>query len=325
MAPTVAPVSQFEHVKFIGEGSFGFVSLVIKTQGIDKGTRYAMKYIEKQREEDEENQNPHAIMDEIDTLQSLNNPHVVRLFYVFHTNNMIHMVMEHVEGCDLFDIITQNARLPPKMVAFISAQLIMAVDYLHSASVCHRDLKTENIILNCDGYVKLVDFGGAKFLPKDGDMKMHSLIGTPEYMAPEVFLRKGYTHMVDWWALGACVFFMAAGRAMIDHDDEDFERNIVQNPIKLPKCNQGLTELLKKLLVKDPEKRAGGLAQLKGLKLFNFIDFEALEKQTMCAPFKVKVMDRAYCANNKENLQLLGQCYDSEDFYDFDYVSPELL
>ena len=80
-------------------------------------------------------------------------------------------------------------------------------EYLHSKNIIYRDLKPENILIDTEGYLKLTDFGFAKYC----ETRTYTLCGTPEYLAPEVILSSGHNHGVDWWALGVLLFEMLAG------------------------------------------------------------------------------------------------------------------
>jgi serine/threonine protein kinase len=96
-------------------------------------------------------------------------------------------------------------------VKFISAQIVLALGYLHSNQIVHRDLKPENVLMDTNGYICLADFGLAKFL-KDAKDQTYSFCGTAEYLAPEIYDMKGHGFSVDWWTLGILMYEMATGR-----------------------------------------------------------------------------------------------------------------
>lgn len=93
---------------------------------------------------------------------------------------------------------------------FYSAQLAIAIGYLHSKGIAHRDLKLENILVDQDGYIKIIDYGLAKMLKEEGDVS-NSFCGTPEYLAPEMIKGEGHDKSVDWWALGILIYEMLIG------------------------------------------------------------------------------------------------------------------
>lgn len=119
--------------------------------------------------------------------------------------------MKYVPGGNIYDNLYKIQRFEEKAVKFISAQIVLALGYLHSNNIVHRDLKPENVLMDGDGYICLADFGLAKFL-KDKDDQTYSFCGTAEYLAPEILDMKGHGFSVDWWTLGILMYEMATGR-----------------------------------------------------------------------------------------------------------------
>ena len=117
--------------------------------------------------------------------------------------------MPFIKGGELYKVFKSQKRLSEDVVKFYAAQIIMAVGYLHSKGIMHRDLKLENILVDETGYLKIIDYGLAKTLT-NGQMSK-TFCGTPEYLAPEMVMHQGHDFSVDWWALGILVYEMLIG------------------------------------------------------------------------------------------------------------------
>ena len=117
--------------------------------------------------------------------------------------------MDYVNGGELFYHLRKKIRFSEKETKFFAAELILALDHLHSMGFIYRDIKPENILLDSDGHLKITDFGLSKALEQNE--QTNTLCGTAQYLAPEVILRKSYDKMVDWWGLGILIHEMAVG------------------------------------------------------------------------------------------------------------------
>uniref|UniRef100_A0A1I7SKS3 Protein kinase domain-containing protein n=1 Tax=Bursaphelenchus xylophilus TaxID=6326 RepID=A0A1I7SKS3_BURXY len=196
------------------------VSLVQKIGGVDAGRTYALKAIKKEAVVQRKNGFKH-LQNELRALKEVDGNMGVRLFYTFQTDYLFYLAMEHVEGCDLWTYIHKVCRrLTLKATQFFTAQIMLAIDYLHEEQIVFRDLKPENIMVGLDGYLKLIDFGHAKMEIKTWCTKMYSVIGTIYYTAPEQLDKsQGYTKMVDWWAVGVVAYQMFFGRLPFDSEN----------------------------------------------------------------------------------------------------------
>jgi protein kinase A len=118
------------------------------------------------------------------------------------------------------------------VIRFYSAQVALMFEYLHSKHIIYRDLKPENILIDQEGYLKLTDFGFAKFC----ETRTYTLCGTPEYLAPEVLLNKGHGKPVDWWTLGILTYEMIAGiDPFNDEDPMAIYQKILKGKIRFPR------------------------------------------------------------------------------------------
>ena len=140
---------------------------------------------------------------------SCDHPFLVGMDYLFQTQERLYFVMPFVRGGELYKIFKANKRLPERTVKFYALQICMAIGYLHSKGIMHRDLKLENILLDESGYLKIIDYGLAKTLQQDNLTK--TFCGTPEYLAPEMVTQQGHDFSVDWWALGILIYEMLIG------------------------------------------------------------------------------------------------------------------
>mmetsp|Transcript_33735 Transcript_33735/g.24768 ORF Transcript_33735/g.24768 Transcript_33735/m.24768 type:complete len:153 (+) Transcript_33735:607-1065(+) len=141
--------------------------------------------------------------------------------------------MDFAIGGDLFDLLKDEGSFTNDVALFYCTEIVLALDYLHSLDIAYRDLKPENLLIHCDGHIKLADFGFAKKLAHRE--KTYTICGTPEYMAPEVLLNQGHDQRVDWWALGVIMVEMLAGYSpFYDTDPMTTYRNIKSYNFKFP-------------------------------------------------------------------------------------------
>lgn len=202
-----AKLSDFEIIRTIGVGAFGRV-LCVKNAKNKKF--YALKVLRKEKiVRLEQIQRVHY---EKRILQSVVSPFLVDLRFVFKSNSHLFLVMPMIRGGEIYSYLKTLRRFSEHQTQFYTGQIILAFQYLHGLNVVYRDLKPENVLLECDGYVKIIDYGFAKRL--EGDTTT-SFVGTPEYMAPEMLIRtrrvQGYGCSVDWWTLGIFVYECLSG------------------------------------------------------------------------------------------------------------------
>ena len=165
------------------------------------------------------------------------------------------------------------------------------MEYLHKNGIVYRDIKPENVLLEEDGYLKLIDFGMAKIL-KDEE-KANSFCGTPEYLAPEIITGEGHNRMADWWSYGALIYEMLFGiPPFFSENVEKMYSLITNSELRFPKkfkVSDDAKDLLVKLLEKNQNERFGingGFEEIKKHPFFKGMDFKALEEKKIEAPFK---------------------------------------
>jgi serine/threonine-protein kinase len=143
---------------------------------------------------------------------NLHHPHVVQIYDVREEDGYFYIAMELIEGSSLEDLIRQQGALPGPRIIALLRQLAEALDFAHGRSVLHRDIKPANVLVRPDGHVTLADFGIARAATQSGLSLTHGAIGTPAYMAPEIWRGEPATPAVDLYALGIMAFQMLTGR-----------------------------------------------------------------------------------------------------------------
>ncbi|GAB9473062.1 Agc protein kinase, partial [Globisporangium polare] len=199
-------LEDFTLIRVIGKGSFGKVTLVRKKTN---SKIFAMKILSKahllKRKQVEHTKTERRV------LSVASHPFIVGLHYAFQTQAKLYFVLDYCPGGELFFHLSRMGKFDETMSRFYAAELVVALEHLHSLGVVYRDLKPENILLDEMGHIKLADFGLAKDEVTEIDSGATSLCGTPEYLAPEVLARKGHGTAVDWWGLGMVLYEMLTG------------------------------------------------------------------------------------------------------------------
>lgn len=152
---------------------------------------------------------------EVEIMKQLEHPHIVKLYQVMQTKNMIYMVCEYANKGEIFDYIARHGRMEESRARATFAQILSAVEYCHAIGVAHRDLKAENLLLDAQMNVKIADFGFSnRFVPGE---KLSTWCGSPPYAAPEVFRGKHYAGPeIDIWSLGVVLYVLVCGALPFD-------------------------------------------------------------------------------------------------------------
>ncbi|KAM6949018.1 RAC-beta serine/threonine-protein kinase-like [Aplochiton taeniatus] len=282
---TKVTMSDFDYLKVLGKGTFGKV-LLVKEKAT--GMYYAMKIIRKEHVITKVNVQ-HTIS-ESRVLQKIKHPFLITLQYAFQTHDRLFFVMEFANGGELFFHLSRERVFSEDWVRFYGAEIVSALDYLHSRNMAYRDLKLENLLLDKDGHVKITDFGLCKEDVTDGDT-MHTFCGTPEYMAPEVLVGE-YSRAVDWWGLGVIMYEMLCGRLPFYSRDCKllFELIVMQQVVFLKNVGPEAEDLLTGLLMKAPKQRLGGgpgnAKDVMAHKFFTSINWQDVVERKLTPPFK---------------------------------------
>ena len=244
-------------IRILGQGTFGLVKLV----NPKPGSIFALKVL--QKKQIVSYNLAKNIMYEKRMMVESDHPFVLKLVNTYQDAHCLYMLLEIVSGGELFAFLQKRGGfVNTKHAQFITACVVSVFEYIHAKSICYRDLKPENLMIDRDGYIKMVDFGFAKVVTD----KTFTLCGTPEYMAPEILLRRGHNKGVDYWATGILIYECESGTTpFADYDNYDNKQiceNILRKPLVFPnKMNPAAKLLIQKLLHRQPSKRLGCLAR----------------------------------------------------------------
>jgi len=196
---------------------------------------------------------------EVDIYLSLDHPHVAQLEMVYETQEMLHLVMECMEGGELFDRVAEKGRLEEAAAAKSTRQMLLALSYIHEHGVAHRDLKPENFLYErqTSDNLKLIDFGLAKFAAPHE--KMSRSCGSCQYVAPEV-LNQSYTQKADLWSIGVIVYVMLTGRVLWKGSRSEVQTKIRSGMCEYSshffKLSPDARDFVQSLLVPNPASRS---------------------------------------------------------------------
>ncbi|KAF7731381.1 3-phosphoinositide dependent protein kinase-1 [Apophysomyces ossiformis] len=279
-------VTDFEYGDILGEGSYSTVLV-----GRDKrtGKVYAIKKLDKAHIV--KNDKVKYVMIERDALSKMNHPAIVKLYWTFKDNRSLYFVLDMARNGELYTYIRRLAPFDMDTARFYAAEILLALEHIHSRDVIHRDIKPENILLDDNMHIKITDFGSAKILQGDTNESStgergagaRSFVGTADYVSPELLRSDPTSKEADLWALGCVVFQMLAGRSPFKASTDYLIFQKIKNldysfPDDFPELAK---DLVQKLLVLDPKQRlgsasSGGMEALKNHPFFQGIDWETL-------------------------------------------------
>lgn len=238
--------------KTLGTGSTGKVKLAFHK---DTGLKVAIKIISKEFLI----QRPtmlRKVEREIAVMKLVDNLHVLRLYDVYETTKYLFLVLEHVEGGELFDYLVSRGTLEISEARIFFQQIIAGIDYCHNHLICHRDLKPENLLLDTDRNIKICDFGMASLMKK-GEL-LSTSCGSPHYASPEVVMGIKYDGFAaDVWSCGVILFALLTGK--LPFDDENIRTLLAKVKTGVftmpPYLSAEAQDLISKMLTLDPKKR----------------------------------------------------------------------
>ena len=266
------------YVKDIGSGSYGKVYLVCNNKRF-----FAIKTVEI-NSLSQNKEMAKLYLSEKSIAFSVEHPFIVHLFNTYKTRDYLFFLMEFIDGISLrkkIDETKKNDFRNFEETQFYGAILFSVLNYLHNKRIIHRDLKPENILVNTNGYLKVIDFGVSKKLEtKD---YTNTIIGTSNYMSPEVIMGKSYNFNADYWSLGIILYEIYYGKLPFNSGNK--EQIIIYNNIfdKKPyfssdSKSESFNNLISCLLEKNPKNRISSFKSIQNHKFFKNFDFDALMK-----------------------------------------------
>ena len=291
------PFKSLSQSRALGQGTFGLVKLIEYNEH-----RFALKCLQKQQIVSY-NLVPN-ILYEKRMMEESDHPFVLKLINTYQDPNQLYMLLEIVPGGELFAFLQKRGgKVSSPHACFITACVVSVFEYIHSKNICYRDLKPENLMIDSEGYIKMVDFGFAKVVTD----KTFTLCGTPEYMAPEILLRRGHNKGVDYWATGILIYECESGTTpfadYLNYDNRVVCQNILRKPLEMQRSMGGsCRDMIKCLLARDPQKRYGCLARgckdIKSAPYFAKIDWQKLLLKEMKAPYVPKINAKVGISND---------------------------
>ena len=293
--------SDFEPLRCLGKGTFGTV-LLVKQQ--TTGRLYAQKQFKKasltvHKRLIEQTKTERSILESVNR-----HPFVVKLFYAFQDHEKLYLILEYAQGGELFTHLVQERMFSEDVASFYMAEMVLALEHLHrNLGVIYRDLKPENCLLDSEGHLLLTDFGLSKVAVDEND-RTDSMLGTIEYMAPEVVQGHKYGMVVDWWSFGALGFDLMTGNPPFQGQNHaKIQERIVKQKLVMPYyLSPDAKDLLTRLLRKEPNKRLGAnmpkdMLSIKKHRFFRKIDWKKLAKREVDPPIQPLITDPELAEN----------------------------
>lgn len=293
----------FDNIRLLGKGSFGYVNLVKS-----KKNKYLyaikaiplMKIIQSDMYE--------LIQNEKNILKMLDHNFLMKNVISLKNNDFVFIINEYIKGKTLSKIIKEASYFNKTQTQFYIGSLLVVIEYLHSNNFIHRDIKPDNIMINSNGYIKLIDFGTVKETSSRNGTT-HTIIGTPHYMAPEVIMGQSYSSSVDFWSIGICLYEFYIGKVPFGSDlkDPNDIYKAVLNTESVPYPNsmhdREAMSLINGMLAKDINKRLVG-PEIKKHPWFEGFNWKGLDDMSLAAPIRPSGND--YDDNNSKTSNYLN-------------------
>ncbi|EGR33098.1 protein kinase domain protein, partial [Ichthyophthirius multifiliis] len=277
---------QYQKLCEIGEGSYG---KVLQVKHKETNQQYAMKIIRKDRVTTNQRIMKSTLLEKNILLKS-NHPFIIKLYQSFQSQFKLYLVIEYMPNGDIYSILQRVRVFNESTAKFIIVQVILGIEYLHEKiGVMYRDLKPENVLIDELGYIKLADFGLAKEIGEENiSSKETAPLGTPQYLAPEIVLRKPHKQNVDFWTIGIFLYEMIAGRPpFCAKGQQNLYKQIIQNNVQFTSnFSFEAQDFIKNLLQSNPEMRIGaqGFDSIKKHAFFFNINWKQIINKESKSP-----------------------------------------
>eukprot|EP01104_Vermistella_antarctica_P017388 TRINITY_DN615_c0_g1_i3.p1 TRINITY_DN615_c0_g1~~TRINITY_DN615_c0_g1_i3.p1 ORF type:complete len:746 (+),score=197.02 TRINITY_DN615_c0_g1_i3:596-2833(+) len=250
--PPIHRVGPYILGKALGAGSTGRVKLGFHK---DTGEKVAVKIVDKEYLTQRPNMRK-KLEREIAVMKLLDHPHVLKMYDVYETDHYLFLILDYVEGGELFDYLVHKGSLDSSEALKFFQQIVEGIDYCHSHLVCHRDLKPENLLIDHNRNIKIADFGMAALM-RDGT-QLETSCGSPHYASPEVVLGTRYDgRAADVWSCGVILYALLTGKLPFDDDNiRKLLAKVKTGVYSMPQyLHKDIRDIISRMLTVDPKER----------------------------------------------------------------------
>ena len=269
-------LNEFYYISYLGKGAFGYVCLVHNELSF-----YAIKAINRDAAEKGKN-GIKNLVNEKKCMIAIDHPFIINFVKTMKNNNWVFILEEYINGKSFEDyLMNRKTYKNIKELMFYSGCLFHMLKYLTKRRICHRDIKPRNIMIGTDGYLKLLDFGCAKKIK----LFSNTIVGTPNYISPEVLKGIEYSFTCDYWSVGVCCYFIYFGYLPFgDKSDNVMQiyKEIIKGKINIPKdCPLMVKDLIEGLLRRNAAERINNFDKVKECEIFKDFDWDNLLKKKL--------------------------------------------
>ena len=288
LGPSSILLADFIPLRIIGEGAS---CTVLQVRKLDSGQVFALKMMSKERV----NQNSKRVeraQTERQVLIRTNHPFIVHLHAAFQSPTHLFLLLEMCPGGELFFHMAKQHKFQEAVAKFYFSETLLGVEYLHSKGVVFRDLKSENVLLDLDGHIRLTDFGLSKEIPAEVTQEhFTSFVGTIGYLPPEMIRRDGHGRALDFYCLGCLLYVMLSGSLphYSGNWDDMFAKRVRGDRLAYStNVSEDARDLIDKLLCADPAQRLGcrakGTMEIKSHPWLKDVDWNLLIQKRVTPP-----------------------------------------